>query len=377
MKLSDELEFFSEIHIDDNKIEDEQEKEVYRLYNNAISYIKYNSEDIAVICLKKAVAYNSEFLEAYNLMTVIYISKKQYSEAIECINKVLEVDNSNAKAIKYLEQINVENPGTLQQVSDGLKDVGRKSGNIKNKKPIINSSKNNYRPKTINIKVISYPIFMLGIILIVIGVVASKINGLSVNNHDDSNVKTKYVLNREKDKANKAKKHHGKYDVKNINESNSKNKNANKSETKDQQSSKKLTTQQIINDAAQRIANSDYNGSADELLKIEKSKLSYEQSKQYSQLTEKIYDETAEDNYNTGANYYKSNNYKQAVVYLERYALNGKTDDYRRYALYYLVRSYLILGNKQKAIEVYNKLADEYPQADLTELAGKWINNNW
>ena len=50
----------------------EEVKKSVLLYNNALDNLKMDSEDIAVIELKKAISLNPEFYEAINLLGLCY-----------------------------------------------------------------------------------------------------------------------------------------------------------------------------------------------------------------------------------------------------------------------------------------------------------------
>ena len=75
------------------------------MYNKAISQFCVNSEDLAIIQLKKAVDFNPKFVEAYNLLALHYTSKNDKEMAKLYIDKALSVDIRNPKALQYLADI--------------------------------------------------------------------------------------------------------------------------------------------------------------------------------------------------------------------------------------------------------------------------------
>ncbi len=56
-----------------NGREMEKCNDAVRMYNQAIYYLKQGSDDLAIIQLKKALDNNPDFLDAYNLMTLLRI----------------------------------------------------------------------------------------------------------------------------------------------------------------------------------------------------------------------------------------------------------------------------------------------------------------
>ena len=72
-----------------------------KMYNEALLYASQNSEDLAIIRLKRALEINSKFVIAMNLLTFLYIKNENISEANKLINKVLNIDKTNPKALYY------------------------------------------------------------------------------------------------------------------------------------------------------------------------------------------------------------------------------------------------------------------------------------
>lgn len=72
-----------------------------RLYNQAISYLKQGSDDLAIIQLKKAIDNNPRFLDAYNLMTLCCMEDKNQKRALHFNDIVLKRDVRNPIAMHY------------------------------------------------------------------------------------------------------------------------------------------------------------------------------------------------------------------------------------------------------------------------------------
>ncbi len=75
------------------------------LYNKALDNLRMNSEDIAVIELKKAIAMNPDFHEAMNLLGICYIYTKDHTKAQEIFQRVAVQENNGAKALHYMNLI--------------------------------------------------------------------------------------------------------------------------------------------------------------------------------------------------------------------------------------------------------------------------------
>jgi len=84
------------------------------LYNKALTYLKQNNDDMAIIRLKKAVSLNPNLIEARNLLALCHIKEKKFYKASEQIKSVLLIDKSNLKALSYLHELSFEEEGKAQ-----------------------------------------------------------------------------------------------------------------------------------------------------------------------------------------------------------------------------------------------------------------------
>lgn len=110
INLKQEILNYSSINLkslasDENDIPDNIKNSVI-LYNKALESIRLDSEDIAIIELKKAISMNSNFHEAMNLLGICYSYTKEYVKAAEVFEKVIAAENNSIKALKYLGLLN-------------------------------------------------------------------------------------------------------------------------------------------------------------------------------------------------------------------------------------------------------------------------------
>ncbi|MDO8686407.1 MAG: tetratricopeptide repeat protein, partial [Clostridiales bacterium] len=90
------------------------------LYNKAIESIKTNSEDIAVIELKKCISLNPEFFEAYNLLGLCLINMKDSKRATEVFEKVITAEANGITAARYLRMLTGVGPGAGAAIGAGM-----------------------------------------------------------------------------------------------------------------------------------------------------------------------------------------------------------------------------------------------------------------
>nr|WP_294680500.1 tetratricopeptide repeat protein [uncultured Anaerotignum sp.] len=92
-------------HLQKNAREMEKCNDAVRMYNQAITYLKQGSDDLAIIQLKKSIDNNSSFIDAYNLMTLCCIEDKNLKRAQHFNEVVLQRDIRNPLALHYAQLI--------------------------------------------------------------------------------------------------------------------------------------------------------------------------------------------------------------------------------------------------------------------------------
>lgn len=73
-------------------------------YNTAVNFAMQNSEDLAIIQLNKALALNNHMVDAYKLLGLIYINRKEYVKARKVLRKAHQIDNGDADTLAYIRE---------------------------------------------------------------------------------------------------------------------------------------------------------------------------------------------------------------------------------------------------------------------------------
>ncbi len=76
-----------------------------RDYNIALENCRRGDEDIAAISLKKVIAQNAHFIKAYHLLALIYIKMERYTRARKLLRKAIKIDATNATTLRFLKEI--------------------------------------------------------------------------------------------------------------------------------------------------------------------------------------------------------------------------------------------------------------------------------
>lgn len=74
-------------------------------YNQALTYCYQDSLDLAVIQLKKVLSMNSKYLQAHQLLALLYMKSEDWPKARKELEKILKIDSNNTRALRYLQEI--------------------------------------------------------------------------------------------------------------------------------------------------------------------------------------------------------------------------------------------------------------------------------
>lgn len=73
-------------------------------YNTAVNFAMQNSEDLAVIQLNKALSMNNHMVDAYKLLGLIYIKRKEFIKARKVLRKAYQIDNGDTDILTYIRE---------------------------------------------------------------------------------------------------------------------------------------------------------------------------------------------------------------------------------------------------------------------------------
>ncbi|MCR5595765.1 MAG: tetratricopeptide repeat protein [Lachnospiraceae bacterium] len=74
-------------------------------YNQALSYSKSDSPDLAIIQLKQVLALNEKFIRARQLLALLYISEEKWDEAKAQLIKCANIDTGNTTTMRYRMEV--------------------------------------------------------------------------------------------------------------------------------------------------------------------------------------------------------------------------------------------------------------------------------
>ncbi len=75
-------------------------------YNQALNYCYQNSQDLAIVQLKKVLSINENLISGYQLLALLYIEIKDYEKARRTLLRAIRIDRNDTTTQRYLKEIN-------------------------------------------------------------------------------------------------------------------------------------------------------------------------------------------------------------------------------------------------------------------------------
>lgn len=314
-------------------------------YNQALLYCQQNSEDLAVIQLKKIISTNPKLVKAHQLLALLYIRDRKYDLARKSLRAADKIDRGNTTTMRYLAEIDGRTDGDEQ---------GRKSKKKENRVEYHNGTDTIIQPT--NLRDNSGWMMILNILVgLVIGVTATyflivpsirqtvqKDANIAVSDANDTIATKNQAIQELESQVAKLKK----------------NVEAAKAD--------KETTQTQVSSYQKLLAayQSYQQGGLDEakaaLAQVDEKRLDAEAKQVYDSIQTELDSKYLETTYTEGYNAYMSRSYEQAAQMLQKVV--DVDDTYHNGdAIYYLAQAYRIIEEYEKAAALYQKVIDEYP----------------
>jgi len=74
-------------------------------YNQALLYCKQESEDLAIIQLKKVLSLNPNLITGHQLIALLYMKHEEYDKAKKALNKAIRIDTTNTTTLRYMREV--------------------------------------------------------------------------------------------------------------------------------------------------------------------------------------------------------------------------------------------------------------------------------
>lgn len=98
-------------------------------YNQALAYCQQDSLDLAIIQLKKVLSMNPKFVQAHQLLALLYINAQEWDKAKKELEKCLKIDTNNTTTLRYLKEVEEKLPPEEEKGKKKKEAIVYQSGN--------------------------------------------------------------------------------------------------------------------------------------------------------------------------------------------------------------------------------------------------------
>ena len=313
-----------------------------RKYNQALVYCQQKSYDLAIIQLKKVLSVNGKLLDGHLLLALLYMKTENPGRARAELKKVLAVDGTNTKALRYMQALDQQTVEEKPREEDSPKDaIAYTRGNETIIQPV--GVKDNSGFHAVFNVVIGMVIGVAVMGLLIMPALQSKKSGelnkavAEYSDQVDAKSATLDSLQAENDSLKKQ------------------NEEAAKAAS---EAADKVGSYEELLKAYASYSSGDSAAALEQLEAIDQDALSDDAKTLYSSVFSEVGATAVQDLYRTGYNAYQKGDYATAIEDLGKcYELDNTQGD----ALYFLARSYHKSGDTENAKTYYQKVIDEFP----------------
>lgn len=327
-------------------------------YNQALVYCMQDSNDLAVIQLKKVLSLNPRFVRAHQLLALLYLNSEQWEKALRELKKCMDIDRNNTLTLRYLKEV---------ELMLSSEDTGKVSGKRKEDKSVRYQSDNEIIIQPLNVKeskggsVSSLLNIGIGIVIGLAAMQFLVVPARITNVNNEAQAKITEIGNQSDAKTAQ------------ITEL--------ESQIQDLQAENDSLNQEILGyvgddgtlntidnlltAATAYLETEDVEQAASNLESIA-ANVNVEETSEafqnlYQSLLGKIGPELSKTYYDTGYAAYRSEDYAEAITNLDKAFYYDNTN---RDALYYLGNAYRLSGDSEKAVATYDKVIELFPNTE-------------
>jgi tetratricopeptide (TPR) repeat protein len=331
-------------------------------YNLALGYCEQDSLDLAVIQLKKVISLNPNFLQARQLLALVYINNQDWERAKKELDRAARIDANNTTTLRYLKEVELMLPAEEEKPKKKNETITYKSGNDTVIQPVT-KKENSTLHTFINI--------VIGI-AIGVGITWFLISPAKIQNAQDE-VNDRYKTVSEQLDAKTAQVDELTAQVEEL----TKEKDSlslSLDEAKDDDKIIEANTN-LINATLMYLDGTGDSVEIADTLELVSNEYLEEYASEgfvslYNELKENIGKDVAKTSYNTGYEAYKNQDYETAIENLTRAveydATNGE-------ALYNLGNAYYKSENLQDALEIYEQVVELFPNTEKARKSQSYI----
>ena len=328
--------------------------QAFQKFNQCLVYCRQNGEDLAIIQLKKLTSMHPIYLKAHQLLALLYLQTKQYSEAKRVLKKAHKLDKTNPITLAYIYELTQKRKKAQAEFRAKASPEQVVTYNLGNEtiiQPTDIGSKEKAKMRRIMNAII---VTILGIAVCWFLIIPAIKQSQAFQTNKD------IVAYSDEIAAQKAELSALKKELQTY-----------RSVTENAQSAQSTAAStQASYEALEVIAEQYSSGAvshadmANALLTVNGASLGEKGAKRYQELKDNIFPVILEREYPEGKNKYEAGSYGEAIPILEKIIAMQETYDEGR-AMLYLANAYKHQGDNDKAEQTYTRIVQTFPDTDI------------
>lgn len=329
-------------------------------YNQALLYCQQDSQDLAIIQLKKVLSLNPNLIKGHQLLALLYMQEGRYDQAKKELRAAGRIDANNTVTLRYLKEVNLQLHG---------EQPSQKNGRKEKEEQIAYQSGNETIIQPTNMKDNSGVMTIINIVIgMVIGVAIAYfliMPGIRQNETSDAKKSEVEANNNLTTKNQEIKKLESQIDDLNnqIADLNQK-----------QESAQQVTDMyDKLLAGYHAFTQDDIEGAGNMLAEVNPELLSESAKTVYNEVNVKVNEQYLVSLYEKGSSAYDNRNYEEAVTELEKVV--QMDEDYEDgNAIYYLAQSYRKLEDTENAKKYYQRMVELHPGTERARTSQSYLD---
>lgn len=333
-------------------------------YNQALVYCRQDSQDLAIIQLKKVLSLNPRLVKGHQLLALLYMQEGNFEMAKKSLRNAGRIDANNTTTLRYLREVNQR---LHKEQPAKKKEKKEKKG--KEKEELVSYQSGNetiIHPATFKDNSVWSTILNI-VIGAAIGVLVTWfliVPGMRQDAVSDANLSVREANDTISTKNQTIKTLEAQIEalegqVEEL------------SQLEDHSPEVAAMYEQLLT-AYQSYLARDYTAAGTILEKLDAASLNGKAKEIYDMMSEPVNEQNIATLYTEGSAAYNARNFDEAVEKLQRVVdfEEGYEDGY---AMYYLAHSYRELGNKENALRYYQRFVELKPGTKRANASQNYI----
>ena len=334
---------------------------VIQKYNLALNYVQENNADLAIIELKRVVNMSPTYIRAYQLLGLLYMQRKQYAAARKVLMRAVKVDRNNMTTLRYLKEVNHLH-GKQEKNQHGRKDEFMQ---INDPNPIVIEEGSGHNYADYNTGFLSFINILIGIVIgeaVIWLLIVPSITKTKASEYNQAVVEYSAQISERNKNID---------DLQNqITDLQSK-LSQYESTVGNTVDDAGASEQKLIEAVGSYLQNN-VQDAGTLIAEIEPAAITNAQEKKiYNILKEATKSSVTETLYANAKDSFDKKDYVAAIDGMTKVL---RMDDSYSYAVFYMGRSYQMLGDTGNAAGYYKRLIQSYPNSDMVDDARKYLD---